>query len=61
MKYIPPKFESLGEMAAIDAARLTEDEARAILEKIRWPEGPVCPHCDSKDITRIQSKSDQDP
>jgi transposase-like protein len=22
-----------------------EDEARAFLEKIRWPDGPVCPHC----------------
>ncbi|MGA2518543.1 MAG: IS1595 family transposase [Thermodesulfobacteriota bacterium] len=57
MKYIPPKFETLSEMAAIDAARLTEDEARAILEKIRWPEGPVCPHCNSKNVTRIQAKS----
>jgi transposase-like protein len=59
MKYTPPKFESLKEMAAIDVGRLTEDEARAILEKIRWPEGPVCPHCNSKNVTRIQAKSDK--
>ena len=57
MKYNPPKFETLGEMAAIDAARLTEDEARAILEKIRWPEGPACPHCNGKNVTRIQAKA----
>ena len=26
-----------------DALKLTEDEARERLEKIRWPMGPVCP------------------
>jgi len=57
MKYIPPKFTKLSDMAAIDVARLTEDEARTILEVIRWPEGPVCPHCGSKTVTRIQAKS----
>jgi hypothetical protein len=45
MKYIPPKFSKLNEMASIDVGRLTEDEARAILEGIRWPNGPACPHC----------------
>jgi transposase-like protein len=25
--------------------RLTEEEARKMLERIRWPHGPVCPHC----------------
>ncbi len=57
MKYTPPKFTKLSEMAAIDVGRLTEDEARAILEEIRWPEGPVCPHCKSSTVTRIQAKS----
>jgi hypothetical protein len=28
MKYIPPKFSKLSEMAAIDVGRLTEDEAK---------------------------------
>jgi transposase-like protein len=44
-------------MAAIDAGRLTEDEARTILEKIRWPKGPICPHCDGKNVTRIDAES----
>jgi transposase-like protein len=44
-------------MAAIDVGRLTEDEARHILENIRWPEGPVCPHCRGKNVTRIEAKS----
>lgn len=28
-----------------DASKLTEDEARQYLERIRWPNGPVCPKC----------------
>lgn len=57
MKYIPPKFDKLSDMASIDVGRLTEDEARTILEAIRWPKGPVCPHCESKAVTRLQAKS----
>jgi transposase-like protein len=30
-------------------ARLTEDEARQELEAVRWPNGPVCPHCGGTD------------
>jgi len=59
MKYIPPKFSKLHEMASIDVGRLTEDEARTILEGIRWPKGPACPHCGSIKVTRIQAKSDK--
>lgn len=54
MRYEPPRFKTLGEMAAIDVGRLSETEARAILEGIRWPYGPVCPHCGSKMATRLQ-------
>ena len=57
MRYVPPKFTDLKDMAAIDVARLTEEEARTILEKIRWPKGPTCSHCGSRDATRIQAKS----
>jgi transposase-like protein len=59
MKYKPPKFEKLRDMASIDVGRLTEDEARAILEGIRWPKGPVCPHCGSMRVVRIQAKSEK--
>ncbi len=59
MRYIPPMFTDLKDMAAIDVARLTEDEARTILEKIRWPKGPTCPHCRSRKATRIKAKSDK--
>ena len=59
MKYIPPKFERFSEMSAIDAGRLTEDGARAILEHIRWPEGIKCAHCGSDNVTRLNSKSEK--
>ena len=26
-----------------------EDKAREFLEKLRWPDGPVCPHCGELD------------
>ncbi len=58
MKYIPPEYKRLEDMASIDVGRLSEDEARGILEDIRWHSKPVCPHCGSKDITRIQGKSE---
>jgi len=55
MKYQPPKFTNLADMSAIDVGRLTENEARAILEAIRWPGGPVCPHCGVKTVTRLSN------
>jgi transposase-like protein len=30
-----------------ELSALTADEARETLERIRWPNGPVCPHCGS--------------
>lgn len=59
MKYTPPKFSTLSEMAAIDVGRLTEDEARKILEDIRWPNGPTCSHCGSTKVTKIKAKSEK--
>ncbi|MDO8684159.1 MAG: IS1595 family transposase [Armatimonadota bacterium] len=58
MKYKPPKFNDLKDMAEIDVARLTEDEARERLEAIRWPDGPICPQCSSREITRIEGKAE---
>lgn len=40
-----------------DVSAFTEDQARDYLEQIRWPEGPVCPHCGSLRATRLQGKS----
>jgi transposase-like protein len=30
-----------------------EGKARAYFEEIRWPTGPVCPHCGNADTSRI--------
>jgi len=54
MKYEPPKFTNLKDMAFIDTCRLTEPEALAILESLRWPGGAVCTHCGSKNVTRLK-------
>jgi transposase-like protein len=37
--------------------RMSEDEAREFLERVRWPEGPVCPHCQSKETMALTGKS----
>lgn len=35
-----------------------ENQARAFLETLRWPEGVVCPHCEEKDSAyRLKAKS----
>lgn len=35
-----------------------ENAARAHLEAIRWPNGPVCPHCgETENVTRMKGKS----
>jgi transposase-like protein len=60
MKYQPPKFTRLNDMASIDVGRLTEEEARTILESIRWPNGPICPHCGSDNITHLKAGKARD-
>src|SRR4051812_10544259 len=36
----------------------TEEQAREFFESIRWPNGPVCPHCGAHDnATRLQGQS----
>jgi len=32
-------------MDLAELTALTEDQAREYIEQIRWPDGPVCPHC----------------
>lgn len=37
-------------------AKLSERDARAMLERLRWPNGPVCPHCGVIDeATKLES------
>jgi transposase-like protein len=43
-------------MNLLQVASMTEDQAREYLESLRWPNGPVCPHCGSQDCTRMNGK-----
>jgi transposase-like protein len=37
-----------------EVSKLTEDQAREAFERIRWPQGPVCPHCGSVESTKLE-------
>jgi transposase-like protein len=34
-----------------------DDAARAYLESVRWPNGPVCPHCKSENEYRLEGEA----
>jgi transposase-like protein len=34
-----------------------EDAAREHLEAQRWPDGPICPHCESRSVTKLEGKA----
>lgn len=45
-------------MDLTDIAKLTEEQARAHFENIRWPNGPVCIKCgDAGNIVRLSGAS----
>src|SRR5258708_5830387 len=49
----------MSERAEITAHFTDANAARAFLEKMRWPEGPVCPHCgELNNAYRIQAKAE---
>src|SRR5581483_11366360 len=37
---------------------LNEDQAREMLEAIRWPDGAVCPHCNSTEAYKLTPKAE---
>ena len=41
-----------------ELASLSNDEARQYIEKIRWPDGPFCPHCGCADYYKLNGKKD---
>lgn len=47
------------EINLVALARLSDEEARAMLERLRWPNGPACPHCSVVDeATKMESGDD---
>ena len=44
-------------MTNLTAPQFTDEtKAREYLERLRWPQGPTCPHCGSFDATRLVGK-----
>jgi len=43
-------------LAEIIARYNDDDKARELLERLRWPKGPKCPHCGSKKAYRLAQK-----
>ena len=44
-------------MNLAELSKMTEEEAREYLENIRWPNGTVCAHCGSKNVTKLNNKA----
>jgi transposase-like protein len=44
-------------MDLTEIGRLTEDEARAFIEKVRWPNGPICVGCNSDQVYLLGGKT----
>lgn len=47
-------------MNLCEIGKLTEEEARKYIEKILWPDGPVCPHCGHLGAWQISGESHRD-
>lgn len=45
-------------LAVITRRFATEEAAREYLERLRWPEGPSCPHCGGAEVYRLTPKPD---
>jgi transposase-like protein len=48
----------MNETKFTDIANLDAEQARKHLEKLRWPNGPVCPHCGSVSVYALKGKAD---
>lgn len=57
MKKKPVHFDA-DEINLIKLARdySDNDKARELLESLRWPEGPVCPHCKATEIYKLTAR-----
>jgi transposase-like protein len=44
-------------MNLMQLGKLNDEQARAYIEGILWPNGPVCPHCKSDECTRLNGKA----
>jgi len=56
---VTQEFNGMATRIATDLANpiyQDEDKAREYLEALRWPDGPVCPHCDTRSerVTKLK-------
>lgn len=42
----------------LQIAQMTKEEAREMIEAVRWPNGAVCPHCESIEAYKITPKKE---
>jgi hypothetical protein len=52
---VPSGKNPQGDLTLIQIAQRfsTEEAAREYFEKLRWPNGPICPHCGNADQARV--------
>ncbi len=49
--------DAIGDLNLSVLGKMTEHDARTMLEQLRWPDGPVCPHCGVVgEATRLESR-----
>jgi transposase-like protein len=58
---MPRKLKPTGTKADLNLVSLLpiltdEDKAREFMEAKRWPNGPICPHCQSTEVYRLAAK-----
>lgn len=52
-----PGMSDPEKIGLVTLMRLDDEDARAMLETMRWPDGPVCPHCGVvNDATRLEKR-----
>ncbi len=44
-------------MNLLELSNLTDDQVREHLEKVRWPNGAVCAHCESTNVRLLEGKA----
>lgn len=42
----------------LSVAQMTKEQAREMVEQIRWPDGAICPHCESADAYKLTPRPD---
>jgi transposase-like protein len=54
---LPDDFDKSINLVELIQKYSNEDNAREFVENLRWPSGPVCPHCESTEVYRLTPKA----